>query len=349
MSGVWNRGRKSTALAALLVCLLACISTTKVFAANESAVVSLPVEQTYTKTGTDIEAKGVFDYILTPNQAGNPMPDGSVDDQYNFTLEGDESKNLDALTFTEEGIYEYTIKQVAGSAKGYHYDTTVYTIWIQVINVNGELVAQTLLPIGDGSKHEKIIFNNAYQPEQTDFQLMVDPPVKKIVKGSPKSASEFVFTLVAKDPASPMPEGSVDGKKEIKIVGEGEKEFGTWNYTAAGIYSYTVSEENTGISGYNYDKTIYTITDTVTDKEGQLVLNRSITNGKGPASEYTFTNQYTKSNGGSNGGGSSSYKGNVVKTGDTANLWIWITLLGGAAIVLVVVIIIQRKGKKHNK
>lgn len=347
MSGVWKRGRMSTVLGVLLVCLLACIATAKVSAANESASVSLPVEQTYTKVGTDIEAKGVFAYILTPNQAGNPMPAGSVDNQYNFTLEGDESKNLDALTFTEEGIYEYTLKQVVGTAKGYRYDTTVYTIWIQVVNVNGELVAQTLLPIGDGSKHEKIIFNNGYQPEQTDPQLMVDPPVKKTVKGSPGSASEFVFTLVAKDPAFPMPEDSVNGKKEIKIVGEGEKEFGTWNYTAAGVYSYTVAEENTGISGYTYDKTIYTITDTVTDEEGQLVLNRSITNGKESASEYIFTNQYTKSNGGSNGGGGSSYKGNVVKTGDI-DFWQWFALLGGAVVVLVVVIMVRRK-KKHNK
>ncbi|MEF9839350.1 MAG: FctA domain-containing protein [Lachnospiraceae bacterium] len=347
MNRVWKRGTKSTVFAVMLICLLACIFAMRVSAANDSATVSLLVEQMFTKTGTDIDARGIFDYILTPNQVGCPMPAGSTAEQYEFTLEGGESRNLEDLVFTSEGTYEYTLKQVVGTEKGYHYDTTVYTIWIQVININGKLVAQTLLPIGDGSKHEKIIFNNGYQPEQTDPKLMSDPPVKKIVKGSPSSTSEFIFTLVAKDVAFPMPEESANGKKVIKIVGEGEKEFGPWSYTAVGNYYYTISEEKTDIKGYTYDKTVYTITDIVTDKNGQLVLNRSVTNGKESVSVCTFTNQYTESGIGGNSNNASPYKSNGVKTGDTTNLWLWLGLIGCSIVLLLAVVLyLHNKRKK---
>jgi hypothetical protein len=51
---------------------------------------------------------------------------------------------------------------------------------------------------------------------------------------------------------------------------------------------------NSGDKGYRYDSSVYTITDTVTDVDGQLVLSRVVTNDSNkPVSNYAFINKYS--------------------------------------------------------
>jgi pilin isopeptide linkage protein len=91
-----------------------------------------------------------------------------------------------------------------------------------------------------------------------------------------------------------MPSGSVNGVKTVTVTGSGSAEFGTWQYTQAGIYRYTVYEADTGEQDYSYDAEVYTITDTVTAVGGQLAVSRVVTNGSHrQVASLGFINTYT--------------------------------------------------------
>ena len=69
--------------------------------------------------------------------------------------------------------------------------------------------------------------------------------------------------------------------------------FGSWTYTEAGVYVYEVSEIAGSSNNCSYDKTVYTVTDTVTDNDGVLTVSRDITDGDGKsADEAVFVNTY---------------------------------------------------------
>lgn len=121
-----------------------------------------------------------------------------------------------------------------------------------------------------------------------------DPPVQKRILGDkPENPASFTFILTAKDGSYPMPAGSNGTTKEITIKGAGSEEFGEIVFTKPGKYAYTVSEKNDGITGYTYDKTIYTITYTVEQKDGELSVSKTISdNNNSEVSVVEFTNNY---------------------------------------------------------
>lgn len=123
-----------------------------------------------------------------------------------------------------------------------------------------------------------------------------DPPVvKKVVGDTPKSPATFTFVFKAENDANPMPEGSTGNTKEISITGSGYKEIGKITFTKPGVYSYTVYEKDSGVTGYTYDKTVYTITYTITEKDGKLLVSRKITESNGKEVDSpVFTNRYTE-------------------------------------------------------
>lgn len=122
-----------------------------------------------------------------------------------------------------------------------------------------------------------------------------DPPIRKIVEGRPSRDSRFTFVLTPDDPSYPMPAGSQNGVKEISILGQGIEEIGLITFTAAGHYSYTVRERDTGEAGYTYDDSVFVITYDVTEQSGQLVSKRTVTKDGVEVTGFTaatFTNAY---------------------------------------------------------
>lgn len=123
-----------------------------------------------------------------------------------------------------------------------------------------------------------------------------NPPVaKKITGDTPDVSSPFTFVLEAGEAGYPMPDGSVGTIKETVITGAGSSEFGEIAFTKPGTYSYTISEKNTGVEGYTYDTTVYTILFTVSEQDGELVVQRTITKPDGTEVDSpVFTNSYRK-------------------------------------------------------
>ena len=224
--------------------------------------------------------------------AGRAMEDG----EFHFVLKDENGKTVgnavndkagnitfDKLTFKKVGTYNYTVEEVAGNDSHITYDATPYKVSAVVTdNLDGTL--KVTWKSGTGA----ILFKNTYTPDSTDAAPSVE---KKIAGKNPAKDSTFHFTLAGKDNA-PMPEGSKDGRKTVKITGEGKADFGKINFTRAGTYTYKVAEENGNESSYNYDSTEYTLTYKVTDVRGTLKAEQSITAGGKSADAMVFTNKY---------------------------------------------------------
>lgn len=224
--------------------------------------------------------------------AGRAMEDG----EFHFVLKDENGKTVgnavndkagnitfDKLTFKNVGTYNYTVEEVVGNDRHITYDATPYTISAIVTdNLDGTL--KVTWKSGTGA----ILFKNTYTPDSTDAAPSVE---KKIAGKNPAKDSTFHFTLTGKDNA-PMPEGSKDGRKTVKITGEGKADFGKINFTRAGTYTYKVAEETGNESSYNYDSTEYTLTYKVTDVRGTLKAEQNITAGGKSADAMVFTNKY---------------------------------------------------------
>lgn len=289
----------------LLFCLLVIGFPLNVYAEADSAAVTLYVDQVFIKNSSASDVNHVFSYDLISLDTGNPMPQGSLNSIYSFTAAGTGVKDIGPITFSDTGIYRYEIKgNQSVPARGYSYDTQVYSVTVYVTQTGVNLSAEIIVKKSDGSKAGSIRFVNMYNPIASDPDIMVDPPVKKTVSGNPSAASNFTFSLTAQDKTNPMPEGSADGIKHITIYGSGEEDFGTWSYTREGTYYYTISEVVAAGTNYTFDRSVYTITDVVRDIDGQLEVTRTVTNGANKQVESCiFINKY---NGGSGSGGSGS-------------------------------------------
>ena len=245
---------------------------------------------TYSTTSQDSSVTGQVS--IKKALAGRAMEDG----EFHFVLKDENGKTVgnavndkdgnitfDKLTFKNVGTYNYTVEEVPGNDRHITYDATPYTISAIVTdNLDGTL--KVTWKSGTGA----ILFKNTYTPDSTDAAPSVE---KKIAGKNPAKDSTFHFTLTGKDNA-PMPEGSKDGKKTVKITGEGQTDFGKITFTQAGTYTYKVAEETGNESSYNYDSTEYTLTYKVTDVRGTLKAEQSITAGGKSADAMVFTNKY---------------------------------------------------------
>ena len=304
-----------------------------------SFATSNKAQLTVTQTFENLSATRIdntFTYQLKPEQPSYPVPldgTGSDLDEYSFTISGNDSITIEFNGFTQPGIYRYHLSQLVASGRpGYSYDEQVYTIDAYV---NSSLSVNLIALNAAGDKVLLVKFANRYSLNPTDPNLMIDPLIVKTVTGNPATASTFYFTLQAADSSYPMPEGSSNGKKTIQVTGSGQAEFGCWSYSQAGVYTYTIIEENSGVKGYSYDQSSYTITDTVTEANGELVLTRVVTNNSyKQVSSCSFINNYTADNSSkqtnpdnSKPGGNTNKPKPGPNTGDNLNIRLLFTLL----------------------
>ena len=291
------------------------------------------VNQSFATSSLSID--GVFSYKLRAIDAGNPMPAGSTAEGYAFTVTGNNTFEIGLLSYNTPGVYRYELSQVIAVEKsGYTYDKRIYKIDVYI---DGWLGAEVIVRNENGKKAADIKFENSYQARPSDPVLMVDPPVKKTVYGTPNKDTSFKFKLTARDASYPMPTGSINGVKTIQITGSSKSEFGVWSYNKEGVYYYTVSEENGGESGYTYDKTVYSITDTVRDDNGQLVLSRVVTNDtNSQVTSLDFINKYSDS----------GKPGPGPITGVFSNPELYITLFVLSSVLLIGLVIFSKRKKR---
>ena len=183
-----NRGL----LKKLLVCfpLLLCLLLMKETVAAMGVVsIELPVSQLFTVENSNNESIPMnfneFQYTLTAKEPGNPMPEGSTDGAYGFTIKGEREMDLPPMVFQSTGRYQYQLEQTGiGTNSRYTYDREVYTITVYIKNqADGGLSAEVTAARSNGEKVERMVFHNLYKTE--GGKAYVPNPAKPIGHKNP--------------------------------------------------------------------------------------------------------------------------------------------------------------------
>ena len=211
-------------------------------------------------------------------------------------MEGKVTKAAPSTTFgpfeyTAPGTYKYTVSET-GTVKGVTNDAQAAgkTVTVTVVD-NGD---GTLTATADSTADAPLAFTNTYSVEK----VIVDPPVKKILKDADLKdhEGEFTFKIEGKTAPEgveeiPMPTNTeiTNSKKFLKDGSTDLYEFGEIEYLVPGTYTYTVSEVGGNLDYIKYDGSEYTLTVTVTDnKDGTLSAKMDPEEG-----EMVFNNEYT--------------------------------------------------------
>ena len=182
----------------------------------------------------------------------------------------------------------------------------------------------------------------------------------------PLNYNEFQYTLTAKEPGNPMPEGSSGGTYGFTIKGEKDMDLPPMVFENTGRYQYQL--ELTGIGtndNYTYDQEVYTITVYIKD-QGSGILSAEVTaarsNGE-KVDRMAFHNRYKASVPDpevpkpdvSNPKVPTPAKpighkkpANIVRTGDNTNLVLWAVLLLTSGLYLTVIFIKKQKEKSRK-
>lgn len=193
--------------------------------------------------------------------------------------------------------------------------------------------------------------NSAYAAETISAKLKVFIDLTGDV---PASAEDYVVKLKAEDRTIPMPEGSENGVYTMIIKGEGSKEFPEIIYNKVGVYHYTVWQEKGSHSRGTYDDSMYKLIISVTNStEGDgyditiAVYKDGVTEKQ---SKISFLNKYaSKPSKPEEPEEPEVYpyvqpKVSPLKTGDNANIILWIAVL---AVAVGSVVYIGKKRKNQ--
>ncbi|MBO2516170.1 MAG: hypothetical protein CW338_02685 [Clostridiales bacterium] len=233
-------------------------TVTNTYAAGSTKLTLKVKKQITGISGSNVE----FTFTLSGTGSA-PMP--AEDAGKTVTVRQNETGNFGEITFTQAGTYTYTITESTGSAAGYSYDTAGKTVTVTVTDVNGALQAVAAGGEGntafDAEKATQTVVNT-YKAGAVEFILKV----QKQITGDHNNDAVFTFTLAGKKGTEPMPSGG----NTVTVTGEGTASYGKIIFTEEGVYTYTITEADSGKNGYTYDTTPREITVTVTDKNGKL-------------------------------------------------------------------------------
>ena len=243
-----------------------------------------------------------------------------------------DGEEVDSVKLSEKNDWEATFTDLPVYADG---EAITYTV--EEVEVEGYEAEIT------GDAENGFTITNTHEPEESEPELKpayYDPPVIKYVEGDDADEDEeFTFRMEAisgPDGAEiPMPEGSSDGVKEIDTVAGVEVEFGDIEISEAGTFVYEITEVDTGLEGYTYDESVYTLTFEVT--EGEDAYEYELTVEK-DGEEYDadtafeFTNEYE----------APAKPVKPSKTGDTTMIMNYMILFA-ASVMLLLALLLRRK------
>jgi len=181
------------------------------------------------------------------------------------------------------GTHTYTVKEiipagaVANVIEGRTYDTTVYTVTVDVVDNNeGKIVASAKI---NGGAADAIVFNNKYEVEAAKVNLAGTKSYDKPLKGD-----DFTFIL----------EGEIDGQKikqEKKNTASGSILFDELSFTKEGEYTFSVKEKAGKESFINFSQEVYQIKVTVKDNDAGKLIPTVTVNDKSDG-KIVFANDY---------------------------------------------------------
>ena len=239
-----------------------------------------------------IPRDGEFTFALTSHD-GAPMPEGSKDGVKTVANTGT-GFSFGRMDYDKPGTYVYTVTEQAGRDPTIGYSTQAYDVTVTVTDQGGMLSATADRQAND------IRFDNTYTPTPVDVTVKAD----KHLTGRDLNDGEFAAELKDSDGNllqtkrfARVPRDAQSDKANVR-EGEGTLEFDKLTFDRAGVYTYTVTEQDGNLGGVTYDRTVHTVTVTVTEdaKTHRLVAAVSYSNGEGGEDGILFRNTYQPGN-----------------------------------------------------
>ena len=239
-----------------------------------------------------IPQDGEFTFALTSHD-GAPMPEGSKDGVKTVTNTGT-GFTFGRMDYDKPGTYVYTVTEQAGRDPTIGYSTQAYDVTVTVTDQGGMLSATADRQAND------IRFDNTYTPTPVDVTVKAD----KHLTGRDLNDGEFAAELKDSDGNllqtkrfARVPRDAQSDKANVR-EGEGTLEFDKLTFDRAGVYTYTVTEQDGNLGGVTYDRTVHTVTVTVTEdaKTHRLVAAVSYSNGESGEDGILFRNTYQPGN-----------------------------------------------------
>lgn len=245
----------------------------------------------FTLTYKDAESAYVGEDVTGSVKYGSDIM--AVNDVKNLTMTGSGESSFEELTFTRAGTYTFEIAETSGNQPGYKYDSSKWTLTVNVVDENGELKATPSYTKTDDSSTTHATFTNTYAVTPDAFTPQVEKQFSDDSIARP-NAKDFTFTLSANVEGHKNPEGgaftgydettgsgtALEGANtiETEVNGSGTKAFDTITFTKAGTYKFQIKEEARSDLGYTYDDSVWTLTVRVDDIGGALqVTNNDVT------------------------------------------------------------------------
>jgi len=125
------------------------------------------------------EEKATFSYMLKSRDPGAPMPEGSEDGSYVFSITGNSSLNIGPFNYKRQGVFRYDVSMaVMRDRPGFIYDKRTYMI---EVHVNSELDTGVVVLNENGTKAQNIVFANRFEgwPDPLEPDDSAVPPYNK--------------------------------------------------------------------------------------------------------------------------------------------------------------------------
>lgn len=242
-----------------------------------------------------LNAASAHDSDDNPIDAGDiPMPDGSRDGKLTVANKGT-GFTFGRMTYTKPGAYTYHVKELAGTDKTIGYSTQEYDVTVTVTDQGGMLSATADRQATD------VRFDNTYTPTPVDVTVKAD----KHLTGRALNDGEFAAELKDSDGNllqtkrfARVPRDAQSDKATDVREGEGTLEFDKLTFDRAGVYTYTVTEQDGDLGGVTYDTTSHTVTVTVTEDADShtLTAKTEYSTENGSEDGIRFTNTYQPQN-----------------------------------------------------
>ena len=240
-----------------------------------------------------IPRDGEFTFTLASHD-GAPMPEGSKDGVKTVTNTGT-GFTFGRMDYDKPGAYVYTVTEQAGRDPTIGYSTQAYDVTVTVTDQGGMLSASVDRQATD------VRFDNTYTPTPVDVTVKAD----KHLAGRDLNDGEFAAELKDSDGNllqtkrfARVPRDAQSDKATDVREGEGTLEFDKLTFDRAGVYTYTVTEQDGNLGGVTYDRTVHTVTVTVTEdtKSHKLAASVAYSNGKASEKSILFQNTYQPGN-----------------------------------------------------
>ncbi|MCL2426616.1 MAG: hypothetical protein FWD05_09805 [Oscillospiraceae bacterium] len=125
-----NRKINMVVVGLLLICLLGALLNATAYASGQHDV-ELVVQQEFVIIN-GIPPSDVFAYKLEAKTSDAPMPAGSTTNGFNFTIVGNDIKEIGTITFTKPGIFIYQMSCTTENLVNYTVDYKVYIIEVHI-------------------------------------------------------------------------------------------------------------------------------------------------------------------------------------------------------------------------